>query len=228
MFTNVKLKNILPVLINALLLTACNKQNTLPADNSTSSATSATSSTISVAAKLLSDSTTATDSLYLIQPCLRGTTRDSIAESELLSSITNYLAVNYTPYTFYKAFALKNNAVITGYAAVIYFNDKPVGLQFDANGNFVKVLEQREKGDLSGRGWHYGGRFGDRGNPSKDTVSISDLPSLITQYFQETYSTDTLVKAYQTHNSSYILLSETMDHLQLFFPPMEHLFPGKN
>jgi hypothetical protein len=48
-------------------------------------------------------------------------------------------------YTFNKAFAIKNNSVITGYVAVIYFNDKPVGLRFDASGNFVEFWSKEKK-----------------------------------------------------------------------------------
>ena len=38
---------------------------------------------------------------------------------------------------------------ITGYVVIIQFDGNPVGLKFDASGNFILVLEQREGRDLS-------------------------------------------------------------------------------
>jgi hypothetical protein len=70
-------------------------------------------------------------------------------------------------------------------------------------------LEQREKGDLNGRGWHDGSRFGDRGHPSLDSVSLSALPAAITQYLQDNYSIDTLLKACVNHDSSFAILSHS-------------------
>ncbi len=71
---------------------------------------------------------------------------------------------------------------------------KTVGVLFDSNGNFVRILEQREKGDLNGKGWHIGGRFEDRGGMKKDSVAVNSLPSVITSYYANNYPAD-------THNS---------------------------
>src|SRR5205814_1005872 len=148
-------------------LTSCKK------DNSLSSSTTSTSATIAVAASLSASVAAASvDTVYLVQPCAHGSTRDSIAESALPAAITAYLQANYSGYTFSKAFSIVNSSgTITGYVAVVYYNNKPVGLQFDSSGNFVKTLEQREKGDLDGDGWHHGGRFDDRDGLWRDTIA---------------------------------------------------------
>ena len=80
---------------------------------------------------------------------------------------------------------------------------------FDSNGNFVRVLEQRDKGDIDGKGWHDGGRFCDRNGLQKDTVALSALPTSILSYLAANYSTDTLVKAFQNrHDSSFVVISK--------------------
>lgn len=186
--------------------TSCKKENS--ASNTTVSETT-TSSTIAVAASSSTDATTAsTDSVYLVQPCARGSKRDSIAEANLPSGTTTYLTTNYAGYTFRQAYAIKNSSgSVTGYVVVIYYNDKPVGLEFDSSGNFVKVLEQREKGDLQGPGWHHGGRFEGRNGMGKDTVALTSIPSAILSYMSSNFSSDTLVKAVKNRDSSYVIFS---------------------
>ena len=188
-----------------LLLTSCQK-NDLSETTDTS-----TSNTIAVAASVAATSTAtaSTDSIYLVQPCGRGARRDSIAQSTLPGSVTTYLASNYAGYTFSKGFSIENSSsLVTGYVVVIYYNDKPVGLQFDSNGTFVKVLEQREKSDLNGPGHHRGGRFENRDGQQRDTLALSVLPATITNYFVANYATDTLVKAFRNSDSSIIVLSK--------------------
>jgi len=150
-----------------------------------------------------------TDSVYIIQPCPRGYHRDSISETDLPASVTDYLAVNYAGYVFYKAFIIVNNSgAATAYVIIIYYNDKPVAIQFDSNGDFVKVLEQREKGDLNGRGWHESGRFCDRDGLQKDSVALNALPSSIVTYMATNFPQDTLIKAFKSkHDSSYLIIS---------------------
>lgn len=178
-------------------------------DNSVESGTTDTS-TAAAAITVAANSTSAsTDSKYIVQPCGRGQVRDSIAASALPASITTYLTANYAGYTFRKAYSIKSSdGIINGYVAIIYFNDKPVGVLFDSNGNFVKVLEQREKGDLDGKGWHQGGRFEDRGAIKKDTVAFSALPSAVTSYLSSNFGTDTLLKAFTNRDSSYLVISK--------------------
>ena len=181
-------------------------------DLSSSSDTTTSSSTIAVAssaATSTSSSNAANDSVYIVQPCRHGETRDSIGQSDLPASVSSYIASNYSGATFSKAFALKNSSsVVTGYVAVIYYNDKPVGLQFDSTGTFVKVLEQRERGDLAGAGHHQGGRFENRDGRQRDTIALNALPSAITAYFASNYATDTLVKAFRSKDSSVVVLSK--------------------
>ena len=165
-----------------------------------------TSATIAVAA---SASTAFTDSVYLLQPCERGSRRDTISESNLPATVSAYISSNYSGSVFHRAFALKNSSgTVTGYVAVIYFNDKPVGLQFDSDGNFQKVLEQRERGDLEGGGWHHGGRFHHRDGLQKDTVALANLPVSIQTYLTANYGADTVIKAFTNPDSSYVVLSK--------------------
>lgn len=194
----------------SLLFTACKKSDV---SGSTEDTASSTSNTIAVAASLASStaaaSSSAQDSVYLVQPCGRGGRRDSISQSALPSGVGAYLSANYSGYTFSKAFAIKNSSgAVTGYVVVIYYNNNPVGLQFDSTGAFVKVLEQREKGDLDGNGFHRGGRFENRDGQGHDTVALSALPSAVTSYFASHYGSDTLVKAFRNRDSSIVVLSK--------------------
>src|ERR1700730_11227768 len=189
--------------VSITAFTSCKK------DNSLSSSSSSTSATIAVAASLsASVATTSADSIYLLQPCAHGSTRDSIAEASLPAAVTSYLQANYSGYTFSKTFAIVNSSgTTTGYVAVVYYNNKPVGLQFDSSGNFVKTLEQREKGDLDGDGWHHGGRFEDREGSWKDTIALTSLPSAVLSYLNSNYGVDTLVKAFKNKDTSYLVIS---------------------
>jgi hypothetical protein len=68
--------------------------------------------------------------------------------SGLPAAITDYLTTNYSGYTFQKAYTDKDSSgTISGYVVIIQFNGNPVGLKFDASGNFINVLEQREGRD---------------------------------------------------------------------------------
>ena len=175
---------------------------------STVATTTSTASTIAVAASSSASGST-TDSIYILQPCDRGSQRDSIAESSLLPTITTYLNSNYAGYTFLKAFSITNSSgTITGYAVIVYYNNKPVGIEFDSSGNFIKVLEQRDKSDLDGDGWHHGGHFEDRDRLQKDTIALTALPAVVLSYLTSNYSADTLVKAYKNRDSGYVVLSK--------------------
>ncbi len=205
-------KSILPgrailLILSALILfVACNKE--ISATGSTAStttgSTTSTSSTIAVA----TDSA-GIDSVYIIQACHNGYFRDSIAASALPASILSYLTANYSGYTFDKGYEIKDSAgTIGGYVVIISYNGKPVGLLFDASGNFQRVLEQREAGDIHGDGWHHGGRFGNRDGQHRDTLAISSLPSAVTSYLSVNYPSDTLVRAYLNRDSSILVISK--------------------
>lgn len=196
-------------LASATIVFASCQKNDLSTDTGATTTTSA--STIAVASTANGTSSTAgsTDSVYVVQPCQRGEHRDSIAQSALPASVTTYITANYSGATFSKAFALKNSSsVVTGYVVIIYYNNKPVALQFDSTGAFVKVLEQREKGDLNGSGHHPGGLFENRDGKGHDTVALTALSSTITGYFTSNYATDTLIKAFRGRDSSVVVISK--------------------
>ena len=195
------------LLISALFFSilSCNKEMSATGSaGSSGTATTATSPTIAVA----SDSS-GTDSVYILQPCSRGYFRDSISSSSLPDSILNYLTNNYSGYQFKKAYEIKDSAGdVGGYVVIIGYNGKPVGLLFDANGTFQVVLEQRERGDINGVGWHHGGRFDDRDGMHRDTLAISSLPSAVASYFNANYPSDTLLRAFRNRDSSMLVISK--------------------
>jgi len=148
------------------------------------------------------------DSIYIVGTCAAHHRTDSIAYSSLPAAVGTYLTTNYAGYTSQKAFTDKDAAgAVAGYVVVIKYNDKPVGLKFDASGAFVKVLEQREGHDLEGRGFHHGGRFEDRDGLNRDTIVLTTLPSSITSYLATNYPQDTLVRAFKGKDNSIVVLS---------------------
>ncbi|HEY5405986.1 MAG TPA: PepSY-like domain-containing protein [Ginsengibacter sp.] len=186
-----------------LFLASCNKENSSANTGTFQAVVSATQS-IAVAA-----GSTSNDSIYVIHACDRGHILDSIAASTLPTTITDYLAANYAGYTFQKAYTEKDaSGNITGYVAIIQFNGNPVGLKFDASGNFILVLEQREGRDLNGDGWHKGGRFCNRDGRHNDTVALTSLPADVLSYFASNYPQDTLIRVYLNRDSSYTIFSE--------------------
>jgi hypothetical protein len=199
MKTKITARSVFSVLMaGAIVVSSCKKED---------SSITTTSSTDAIAV-VASASIASSDSVYLVNGCNRGEHRDSVSAAALPAAINTYLGINYPNYVFHKAFVLTNSSsVTTGYLVVIYFNDKPVGLKFDAAGAFVKVLEQRERGDLSGPGWHHGGRFEHRDGQQKDTVALSALPVSVTTYLAANYPTDTLLKAFKNRDSSLVVLS---------------------
>lgn len=193
--------------------TSCKKEVSAngAAGSGTVLATTATSSTIAVSTNGAGSSTgsTTTDSVYVIHTCERGQHRDSVAASALPVAVQTYLSSNYNGYTFNKAFSVKDTTgTITGYVVIINYNGKPVGLLFKADGTLVKVLEQREKGDMQNEGWHRGGRFEKRDGQHRDTLALSALPSAVISYMNTNYSTDTLLKAFTTADSGYLVISK--------------------
>jgi len=182
---------------------SCNKENSA---TNTGTSRAIVSSTQSIA---VASGSTSNDSIYVIHACDRGHLLDSIGTSSLPAAITDYLTVNYAGYTFEKAYADKDaSGNITGYVVIIQFNGNPVGLKFDASGNFILVLEQREGRDLDGDGWHEGGRFCNRDGQHKDTVTLTSLPANVLSYFTSNYPQDTLLRAYLNRDSSYVIFSK--------------------
>lgn len=149
------------------------------------------------------------DPLFVLQPCDQGGKREPVALSDLPATVSAYLGANYSEYNFHKAFTVINpSGTVTGYTVVVYFNNKPVGLLFTGQGVFVKVLEQREKGDLSGPGYHKGGCFEHRDGKARDSISLSVLPADITGYLSSNHRNDTLVKAFRSRDSSTLIISK--------------------
>lgn len=184
-----------------LFLASCKKENSAISTNNAGIISSSQAIGVGI-------SSNTNDSIYVVGACSRNHYLDSVAESALPASVNDYLTTNYAGYTFQKAFTEKDSSgSVTGYVVIIMYNSNPVGLKFDASGNFVQVLEQREGHDLNGKGYHEGGCFGDRDRQHKDTISLSSLPAGITNYFTTNYSQDTLVRAYQNSDSSYIVFS---------------------
>lgn len=188
---------VLPLAI-LTVLASCSKEDSISTDDSISAA-----STIAVEASARGGG----DSVYIL--CGTGT-RTSLSESQLPATATAYLAANYAGYSFKKAFSKSDiNGSVAGYVVVIFYNDKPVGIQFDASGNFVRVLEQRERRDMHNNGFHDGGRFRHRDGRCRDTIAINLLPVSILTYMTTNYPTDTLIKAFvNAHDTTYVVLSQ--------------------
>ncbi|OLY94088.1 Putative beta-lactamase-inhibitor-like, PepSY-like [Cnuella takakiae] len=150
------------------------------------------------------------DTVYVLHECKERDEKVAVAEANLSADIKTYLSTNYSGYTFVKAFKIVEQGDDNGnkgHIVIIYYNDKPVALRFNADGSFKKVLEQREKKDVRGKGWHLGGRFQSRSGLMQDTVALADIPVGITTFFRATYGTDTLTRAYKVHQGGYLLLS---------------------
>lgn len=166
---------------------------------------------IAVAASVTADgSTNTSDSIYAVDACKRDDKKIIVEQSALPTSIKTYIEANYSGSTFLKAFKIAKDttqASVT-YVVAIKFNNKPVALQFDGNGTFIKVLELREKRDLKGLGWHLGGFFEHRDGKHRDTIAVSSLSSAIKLYFATTYAQDTLLHAVVNKDGSIIVFSK--------------------
>lgn len=194
------------LLLLGLAFAACNKNNLTPVTTDTGTTTPSSTTSFSVVARLGGGS--AGDSIYVMHSCRGGQTRVPVAESALPGTVTTYLTANYAGYTFGKAFSINDtNSTVTGYVVVIYYNNRPVALEFDASGNFVKVLEQRERGDCNG-GPGNGGRFHIRDGRGRDTIALTALPPSVTGYMSGNYPSDTLVKAFVACDSSIVVISQ--------------------
>ncbi len=171
----------LPIL-SAVILLSCSKTGLNSTTSATQAAIQAAATQVQAVAVAKSTSTSG-DSIYVIQTCGQHDRRTQIDFSALPATALNYLTTNYSGYTSVKAFSISDSSgTITGYIAVITYNGNPVGIKFDASGNFVKVLEQREGMDLLGEGWHHGGCFDLRDGEGRDTIALSSLPAAIQAY----------------------------------------------
>lgn len=191
------------ILAFILFLASCKKENSVQSTSVTPA------SVVASEAVAVGVSATSNDSIYVIGTCALNHHLDSISITGLPAAITDYLAGSYAGYTFQKAYTDQDSSGnISGYVVIIQFNGKPVGLKFDASGNFIRVLEQREGHDLSGKGWHEGGCFDDRDGRHRDTVNLASLPAALLSYFTTNYPQDTLIRAYKNRDNSYVVFSE--------------------
>jgi len=199
------------------VLASCQKQAAVTADNSTdfsnaiqvSLAGSSTTVTTTTASGAVTTTPVTTSGIFIVKCYKNGDKKDSVTFASLPASIGTYLTANYAGYTFQKAFTITTSAgVLDSYVVVINFNGKPVGLKFDASGNFVLVFEQREGHDLKDdKGWHLGGCFGNRDGEHHDTLAVSALPTAIKTYFATNYPTDTLLHAAVNFDATYVVIS---------------------
>jgi hypothetical protein len=144
-------RKLLPVLVilctTLFVVESCQKNSV----TSTGSLAAAISDLQAIAVGSTSSSASASDSVYVINTCSPGSTKDTIAFSNLPSSVTDYLNANYAGYTAQKAFAVTDSSgASAGYIVIIQYNNNPVGLKFDSSGNFVSVLQQKLGRDLEG------------------------------------------------------------------------------
>jgi hypothetical protein len=200
------------------VLASCNKQSGLtPTDSSAAFANAiqvslAGSTTVTKTSLngVVTTTPITTSGIFIVNCYHNGDKKDSVTFASLPTAIGTYLTANYAGYTFQKAFKVSTSAgVIDHYVVVINFNGKPVGLKFDASGNFVLVYEQREGHDLNDdKGWHEGGCFGDRDGGHHDTLAVSALPTSIKTYFATNYPTDTLLHAAVNFDATYVVISE--------------------
>jgi hypothetical protein len=201
------------LLATIITFSSCQKDfsGTLPnPNNSNSSSNSSASGAIAVSLNGSSSSGgSSSDSVYVVHQCEKGQKRDSLVFTSLPAAVQSYLNSTYSGFTPLKAFVVKDSlGNVKAYIAIIRFNDKPVALEFKADGSFKKVLEQREKDDFNGNGWHLGGLFEDRNGKCKDTVALNDLPQSIRAYMTSNYPGDTLLKAFKTKDGAYLLISK--------------------
>lgn len=183
-------------LAGTLALTSCDKEAIEPENEA-----------IENDAILVAEATTSSDAVFIVNAVPAGSEKDSIATSELHSSIETYLAANYSGFTHLKAFKINKSTNLEGYIVVIKYNNKPVGLLFDAKGNFIRVFEQRERGALRGKGWKLGGRFDGRDGKHRDTVTLSALSTTIKTYFLINYPQDTLLAAHAGKGGNVVVIS---------------------
>lgn len=205
------MKNYLKIGLALLLLgvsssffSSCQKTGTIPSKTTSGSL----STTAFVMKQAIVLSSTGTDTVFAVNTCHPGEKADSVGFSALPDSVKSYLTANYSGYTFKKAYKIFSKAnVLQGYIVAVIYNGNPVGLKFNAAGRFIEVLEQREGRDIDGKGWHEGGKFGDRDGNHRDTIALSALPASVKTYMSANYASDTLKHSFINRDSSYVVIS---------------------
>lgn len=178
-------------------LTSCEKQTEVPENNEAEENN----------AIMVAEATASSDAVFIVNAVPAGAEKDSVATSDLHTNINTYLNANYSGFTHFKAFKIKKNSSLEGYIVVIKYNEKPVGLLFDEDGNFIRIFEQRERGQFSGKGWKHGGRFDGRDGKHRDTIALSSLSTAVKTYFLISYPQDTLLAAHAGKNGDIVVIS---------------------
>lgn len=202
-----EMKRIIPGLALAIMiaLASCKKDNTGSTANTTTVQTVADElQAVAVAVSSKSSG----DSVYIVHTCKANEKLTAIVFATIPAISTEYLNASYSGYSATQAYSITDSAgTVTGYIVVIQYNDNPVGIKFDATGTFVKVLEQREGHDLRDKGWHHGGRFDNRDGKHRDTLALGSLPAEVLSYLTTNYPQDTLLHAFITKDSNYVVIS---------------------
>lgn len=201
----------LVTLITLSIFSSCKKDaanvNSTTSVKTTTTTLLASSGAISLAS--VATTTGKTDSIYMVNCYPQHGKKDTVAFSALPSAIGTYLTANYSGYTFVKAYKITDSLkVVINYIVVVKYNGNIIGIKFTATGTFVSVLEQKDGADLGGKGWHEGGPFCDRGGIQRDTIALTAIPSTVSAYFTKTYPEDTLLHAFKTPDSTYVLISK--------------------
>jgi len=208
-----KTKIIYPCLVmlsTLSIFSSCKKDASSSTSSKTTTSTSTTVTSTGTIA-LAGTSTTGTDSIVMVNCFPPHNKLDSVAASALPSAITTYLTANYAGYTFSKAFETTDRLkAVNGYIVVIKYNGNFIGLKFSSTGTFESVLEQKDKTNMAGGGpgWQEGGPFCGRDGQQRDTLALSAIPSAVKTYFTDTYPTDTLLHAFITPDTTYVLISK--------------------
>ena len=139
------------VILCAVVYTTMSCSKTAASTATTTSVAAAAASLQAIAVGSISSSASSLDSIYVINTCSRNSTKDSIAFNNMPSAVFTYLDADYSGYTAQQAYSVTDvSGAAAGYIVIIQYNGSPVGLKFDASGNFVKILEQRLGSQLAG------------------------------------------------------------------------------
>jgi hypothetical protein len=204
-------KNFLFLALVSLAFTACNKADQL--DNFDNALLQNGAVAVATTESVMGNFNPPKDSVYAVGACDREHKRTEVKAADLTAKITSYLNTNYAGYIFIKAFSttLKSSTTIDSYVVAFHFNGKPVAIRFNAEGNFIKVLELREGNDMrKDRDHHDGGCFDNRDGKQRDSLAIANLPAIIKAYMSTNYPKDTLKGAWINKDLSIIVASKNV------------------
>lgn len=207
------------IIATLVSLSSCKKDISATSVNQTSiSITNAVPVTKPLGVALNGYANSSVDSVFVVYTGDNTLLRDEIPASVLPANVQVYQTDNYENNTQLSVYKLIDiNGKLKSYLSIITFNQRPVALEFDIDGNLVKVLEQREKADLNNDGWHSGGLFEDRGGSTNNTIDINSLPDEIKNYMANTYPDETISKALKTKENATIVLTNNVGSIATIF-----------